>query len=227
LLPYWVHAGGPDALLRRIKDPAVRDEIGESVTPQWGLTLDSYVFSNIGSAKNKEWEGRSLTDLAGHQGKRMVDAICDLLIEEDLQVAFVARTGNPDNIRAIVQHPAQMVGSDGLMTGDMPNPRTYGTFPYVLGQFVREEGLLRLEDAVRKMTSMPAQRLGLQDRGILRDGMKADVVIFDPERVRANATFEDPKQYPDGIEYVLVNGQMVIDNGTHTGALPGRALRSQ
>ncbi len=227
LLPYWVHAGGPDALMRRIKEPAVRDEIGDSVTPQWGLTLDSYVFSNIGSAKNKEWEGRSLTDLAEHQGKRMVDAICDLLIEEDLQVAFVARTGNPDNIRAIVQHPAQMVGSDGLMTGDMPNPRTYGTFPYVLGQFVREEGLLRLEDAVRKMTSMPAQRLGLQDRGILRDGMKADVVIFDPERVRANATFEDPKQYPDGIEYVLVNGQMVIDNGTHTGALPGRALRSQ
>ena len=227
LLPYWAHAGGPDALLTRIKDPVIRDEIGDSVEPMWGLTLDSYIFSNIGSAKNKEWEGRSLTDLARHQGKRMVDAICDLLIEEDLEVAFVARTGNPDNIRAIARHPAQMVGSDGLMTGDMPNPRTYGTFPYVLGQFVREEGLLRLEDAVRKMTSMPAQRLGLPDRGILRDGMKADVVVFDPERVRANATFEEPKQYPDGIEYVLVNGQVVIDDGTHTGALAGRALRSQ
>ena len=227
LLPYWVHAGGPDALMTRIKDPAIRDEIGDSVAPQWGLTLDSYIFSNIGSEKNKEWEGRSLTDLASHQGKRMVDAICDLLIEENLEVAFVARTGNADNIRTIVRHPAQMVGSDGLMTGDMPNPRTYGTFPYVLGQFVREEGLLRLEDAVRKMTSMPAQRLGLPDRGILRDGMKADVVVFDPETVRANATFEEPKQYPDGISHVLVNGKLVIDNGVHTGALPGRALRSQ
>lgn len=157
----------------------------------------------------------------------MVDTICDFLIEENLEVAFVARTGNAENIRTIVQHPAQMVGSDGLLTGEMPNPRTYGTFPYVLGEFVREEGILRLEDAVRKMTAIPAQRLGLQDRGILRDGMKADVVVFNPEQVRANATFESPKQYPDGIDYVLVNGQLVIDNGTHTGALPGRALRSQ
>ena len=227
LLPYWVHAGGPAALLERIRQPAVRDEIGDAVEPMWGLTLDSYIFSNVPSAKNKEWEGRSLGDLARHQGKRMVDAICDLLLEENLEVAFVARTGNPDNIRAIARHPAQMVGSDGLLTGDLPNPRTYGTFPYVLGQFARDEGLLRLEDAVRKMTSMPAQRLGLPDRGILRDGMKADLVVFNPHQVRANATFDHPKQYPDGIEYVIVNGVPVIDNGVHTGALPGRALKSQ
>ena len=227
LLPYWVHAGGPAALLERISRPSVRDEIGDAVEPMWGLTLDSYIFSNVPSAKNKEWEGRSLGDLARHQGKRMVDAICDLLLEENLEVAFVARTGNPDNIRAIARHPAQMVGSDGLLTGDLPNPRTYGTFPYVLGQFARDEGLLRLEDAVRKMTSMPAQRLGLPDRGILRDGMKADLVVFNPHQVRANATFDHPKQYPDGIEYVIVNGVPVIDNGVHTGALPGRALKSQ
>ena len=225
LLPYWVHEGGPTALLNRIRQPAIRDEIGDAVEPMWGLTLDHYIFSNV--PNNKEWEGRSLGDLARHQGKRMVDAICDMLIEENLEVAFVARTGNPDNIRAIVRHPAQMVGSDGLLTGDMPNPRTYGTFPYVLGQFARDEGLFRLEDAVRKMTSAPAQRLGLQDRGILRDGMKADVVVFDPQTVKANATFEEPKQYPDGISHVIVNGALVVDNGVHTGALPGRALRSQ
>ena len=225
LLPYWVHEGGPSALLNRIAQQAVRDEIGDAVEPMWGLTLDHYIFSNV--PNNKEWEGRSLGDLARHQGKRMVDAICDMLIEENLEVAFVARTGNPDNIRTIVRHPAQMVGSDGLLTGDMPNPRTYGTFPYVLGQFSRDEGLFRLEDAVRKMTSAPAQRLGLQDRGILRDGMKADVVVFDPGSVRANATFEEPKQYPDGISHVIVNGTLVVDNGVHTGALPGRALRSQ
>ena len=227
LLPYWVHAGGPAALLERIQDRRIRDEIGDSVNPMWGLSLEYYIFSHVGSAKNKEWEGRSLTDLAQAQGKGMVDAICDLLIEENLEVAFVARTGNPDNIRTIVRHPAQMVGSDAVLTGNMPNPRSYGTFPYVLAQFVREEGLLRLEEAVRKMSAIPAQRLGLKDRGILRDGMKADIVLFDPERVEAKATFEDPKQYPAGIDYVMVNGKLVIDNGTHTGAVPGRALRSQ
>ncbi|MCI0846510.1 MAG: amidohydrolase family protein, partial [Chloroflexi bacterium] len=227
MLPYWVHAGGPNALLRRISDGAVREEISESIEPTWGRSLDHYIFSHLGSAKNKEWEGRSLVDLAQAQGKKMVDAVCDLLIEENLEVAFVARTGNPDNIRTILRHPAQMVGSDGLLTGGMPNPRSYGTFPYILGQFVREEGLLSLEDAVRKMTSMPAQRLGLSDRGILRDGMKADLVIFDPKTVGALATFEDPKQYPEGIDYVIVNGRLVIDGGAHTGALPGRALRSQ
>ena len=227
LLPYWMHAGGPVMLYRRLHDRSIRDEVGDTVEPQWGLTLDHYIFSHIGSQQNKEWEGRSLVDLAEHQRKRMVDAICDLLIEESLDVAFVARTGNEANIRTIAQHPAQMVGSDGLLTGGQPNPRTYGTFPYVLGQFVREEGLLRLEDAVRKMTAIPAQRLGLEDRGIVRDGMKADLVVFDPERVEARATFDDPKQYPEGIDYVLVNGQVVIDRGKHTGALPGRALRSQ
>jgi N-acyl-D-aspartate/D-glutamate deacylase len=119
-----------------------------------------------------------------------------------------------------------MVGSDGLLTGNKPNPRSYGTFPYILGQFVREEKLLRLEEAVRKMTAIPAQRLGLKDRGILRDGMKADVVVFDPDTVEARATFDEPKQYPQGIDYVVVNGKLVIDQGVHTGALPGRALRS-
>ena len=112
-----------------------------------------------------------------------------------------------------------MVGSDGLLTGDHPNPRSYGTYPYVLGQMVREEGILRLEDAVRKMTALPAQRLGLNDRGILRDGMKADLVVFNPDTVRATATFEDPKQFPVGIDHVLVNGQPVISQrGTHGGA---------
>ena len=182
---------------------------------------------SIGSDKNKEWEGRSLTDMADFENKRMVDSICDLLIEENLEVGFVARTGNPENIRQIVRHPAHMVGSDGVLTGEMPNPRTFGTFPYVLGQFSREEGLFRMEEAVRKMTALPAQRLGFQDRGILRDGMKADIVVFNPDTVKANATFEEPKQYPEGISHVIVSGKIVIDNGKHTGALPGRALKSQ
>lgn len=224
LVPPWVHDGGPAELLRRIADPDVRDRIADDVYPQWGGSLADYKFAHVGSDKNKEWEGRSLQDMADAQGKRMVDAICDLLIEERLEVAFVARTGNPDNVREIMRHPAQMVGSDGLLTGEMPNPRSYGTFPWLLGQAV-QEGTLRLEDAVHKMTGAPARRLGLRDRGVLRDGAKADVVVFDPERVHALATFDAPKQFAEGIEFVFVNGTLVWEHGRHTGAFPGRALR--
>ena len=227
IVPYWVHAGGPHMLLQRIKTRQVRDQIKDDIYPQWGGGMENYIFSHIGSDKNKEWEGRSLVDMSRAQDKNMVDTICDLLIEENLEVAFIARTGNLDNIRTIIKHPAQMVGSDGLLTGEKPNPRTYGTFPFILGQLVREEQLLRLEEAVRKMTAIPAQRLGLKDRGILRDGMKADMVVFNPHTVKATATFEEPKQLPLGIDYVLVNGRLVIDKGKHTGSLPGRALRNR
>ena len=228
LLPYWVHAGGPQALLTRIADPNVRNLMVRAVEPQWGgQTLDNYIFAHIASDKNKEWEGRSLEELAQHRGGRMVDAVCDLLLEEQLQVAFVARTGNLENIREIASHPAQMIGTDAIMTGGRPNPRTYGTYPYVLAQFVRGESLFSLETAIRKMTGAPAQRLGLVDRGTLRDGAKADLVLFNPHTVDTPATFDDPRQYPVGIDYVCVNGQLVIDNGQHTGALPGRALRSR
>ena len=228
LLPYWVHAGGPQALLTRLANPKVRDLMVRAVEPQWGgQTLDNYIFAHIASDQNQEWEGRSLEDLAQHRGGRMVDAVCDLLLEENLQVAFVARTGNLENIREIAAHPAQMIGTDAILTGGRPNPRTYGTYPYVLAQFVRGEALFSLEQAVRKMTGAPAQRLGLADRGIIRNGAKADIVLFNPHQVDTPATFDDPTQYPVGIDYVLVNGTPVIDDGRHTGALPGRALRSQ
>ena len=228
LLPYWVHAGGPQALLARIANPSVRAMMVRAVEPQWGgQTLDNYIFAHIASDKNKEWEGRSLEELARHRGGRMVDAVCDLLLEEDLQVAFVARTGNLENIREIATHPAQMIGTDAILTGGRPNPRTYGTYPYVLAQFVRGEGLFTLEEAIRKMTQAPAQRLGLTDRGTIRNGAKADLVLLNPQQVNTPATFEDPAQYPIGIDYVLVNGTPVIDNGQHTGATPGRALRSR
>jgi len=124
-----------------------------------------------------------------------------------------------------VAHPAGMIASDAILFGEWPSPRSYGCFPVVLAEFVRAEKHLRLPEAIRKMTSFPAQRLGLPDRGILRDGFKADVVAFNPDTVKAPATKENPKQYPVGIEYVIVNGQMGIERGANTGALPGRALR--
>ena len=118
-----------------------------------------------------------------------------------------------------------MIASDAILFGEYPNPRSYGCFPIVLAEFVRAEKHLRLPEAIRKMTSFPAQRLGLPDRGLLRDGFKADIVLFNPHTVKALATKDNPKQYPVGIDYVIVNGVVVIDHGTNTGALPGRALR--
>ena len=227
LVPAWAHAGGPNALLSRIKTRDVREQIKDNITPQWGGGGDfqDYILSRIASGKNKEWEGKSISDLANSKRKNIVDTICDLLIEENLDVAFVARTGNIENISTILQHPSQMFGSDGLLTGGKPNPRSYGTFPYALGQLVREQNILSLEDAVKKMSSIPAKRLGLKDRGAIEDGMKADIVVFNPDTVRAMSTFENPKQLPVGINHVLVNGRIVIYKGEHTGDLPGRSLR--
>ena len=124
-----------------------------------------------------------------------------------------------------LKHPLSMVGTDAVLLGDYPSPRTYGTFPFILSELVREERAMTLETAVRKMTSAAANRLGIPDRGMLRDGMRADVVIFDPESIKSPATRREPKQFPIGVEYVITNGSVVIDQGEHTGATPGRAVR--
>ena len=153
------------------------------------------------------------------------DTLFDLLVEENLGISTVGLGTNPQTLPAFVSHPCGMIASDAILFGEYPNPRTYGCFPIVLAEFVRAEKHLRLPEAIRKMTSFPAQRLGLPDRGLLRDGFKADIVVFNPKTVKTQATREDPKHYPVGIEYVIINGVVVIDRGANTGALPGRALR--
>ena len=130
------------------------------------------------------------------------------------------------NNRKVLARPRCMVGSDALLLGDYPSPRSYGTFPKVLGDLVRDEGLLSMADAIRKITSLPAQRLGRQDRGILRNGFAADLVVFDPLEIHSPATLESSRQFPLGVSHVMVNGVLVIDEGEHTGALPGRVLRN-
>ena len=151
--------------------------------------------------------------------------MCDLLVAEDLGVNQVAANPDPASLPRFVAHPLAMVGSDSVFVGERPSPRTYGTFPRILGDLVRGERLMSLPDAIRKMTSYPAARLGLLDRGILRDGMKADLVVFDPATVRSMATYESPRRFPVGIDHVIVNGHLVVDDGRVTDALPGRALR--
>jgi len=132
--------------------------------------------------------------------------------------------GNEEDMRAIMKHPCHTVCSDGILVGDRPNPRAWGTFPRYLGVYCRELGILRLEEMIRHMTSAPAQRLGLKDRGLLKEGLIADLAVFNPQTVIDKATFDEPKEYPTGIDYVLVNGAVVVDEGKHTGVLNGRAL---
>ena len=220
MVPLWARDGGPYALLERLKNKDDRakmhDEFIRLVQAERGM-----VISAVKTERNRWCEGLMATEVADRLNKDLCDALCDLMIEEDLEVSYFSFTGDMNDVKVIMKHPAHMFISDGLRIGGMPNPRTYGSYPKVLGQFVRDERVLSMEQAIRKMTSFPAQRFGLISRGILRDDMKADIVVFNPVTVSCTATFAAPKQFPLGIEYVFVNGKLVVEKGKHTGILPG------
>ena len=232
-LPGWMHDGGADRTLERLRDPALRERLRtemeeegsdgfHDVPVDWGIV----VVSSARREENQRWIGKTVAEAAEEAGKRAIDFVCDLLVEEELGLACVAHIGNEENVRAIMTHSSHTAGSDGILVGERPHPRSWGTFPRYLAVYVRELGILTWEQAIRKMTSLPAQRLGFSDRGLLRPGLAADVVCFDPETVRDTATYEAPRHLPEGIPYVIVNGRPVVDEGRHTGELAGRALRS-
>ena len=221
-LPHWAKDGGPERLLAALQNRNDRARLKRELPPE---QLENNWLTNFTQPRNQVYEGRLIADIAALRDQDPADALFDLLLEENLGISTVGLGTNPQTLPAFVSHPYGMIASDAILLGEYPNPRTYGCFPIVLAEFVRAEKHLRLPEAIRKMTSFPAQRLGLPDRGLLRDGFKADLVIFNPETVKTRATREDPKHYPVGIEYVIVNGQVVIDQGENTGALPGRALR--
>jgi N-acyl-D-amino-acid deacylase len=224
LFPDWAHDGGPAKLKEVLKSPEGRERLRRDVSPR-ALSWQDMWLTYFKHPRNHQYEGRSIAEVAAMRDQDPVDALCDLLLDEDLQVSYVSAGGNGSTLPKFVAHPLSMVGSDAVLIGDFPSPRTYGCFPVILSEFVREENYLALPQAIRKFTSFPAQRLGLPDRGLLRDGLKADVVVFHPKTVKAPATRSDPKQFPIGIEYVIVNGRVVVDRGEHTGTLAGRALR--
>jgi N-acyl-D-amino-acid deacylase len=229
-LPQWVQAGGPMALKERIADRALRDRLRGELGSRGAAYTGSAGWADLRlgaftQPDNLQWESRTLAEVMHETGRDPVDTICDLLLSVNLGVAQVTSGPWSETLPHFVRHPAGMVGTDSTFLGEKPSPRTYGSFPRILGQFVRDEKLLSLEEAVRKMTGAPSARLGLTDRGLLRDGFWADLVVFDPARVRSNSTYDQPRQFPDGIEYVAVNGELVVDGGVHTGAMPGRALR--
>jgi len=233
-VPKWSHEGGFDKFLERLKDPELRRKIVEET----GAVLDDRggperaVLTRF--SPNREYEGKTLKEISTMKSKDPVEAIIELIVEAKGEAPVVNFNMLDDDVKAVMRHPVVMFGTDGyslapygILGRGKPHPRSYGTYPRVLGRYVRDEKLLTIEDAIRKMTSLPAQKLGLQDRGLIKEGMYADIVIFHPETVNDKATFTDPHQYPDGIEYVIVNGTIVIEKGEHTGALPGKVLRKK
>ncbi|HEX2756677.1 MAG TPA: amidohydrolase family protein, partial [Candidatus Limnocylindrales bacterium] len=230
LIPLWVLEGGPTRTKERLADRQVRDEIRRDLAARGELFAGSGGLRDIRIGylrrpENLPWEGRTLGELIDAAGNDPVDTLCDLLLAEDLRPNEVTPGPNVEGIRTFLRHPRAMIGTDSVFLGARPSPRTYGTYPRILGQFVRDEALLGLEDAVARMTSLPAARLGLRDRGTIRDGAVADLVIFDPATVRSDATIDDPTRDPEGIDTVIVAGTPVVDGGRPTGARPGRGLR--
>lgn len=224
MLPQWANAGGPDALRERLlrDDDRARIEADLAVC---GRDWDRTLLIGVEDPRNRAIEGHSFTECARARGMPVPQFIAAVLIEEDLRPCYVGHHTEEEDLEVILRHELQMVASDGLHLPGMTHPRLRGCFPRVLARYVRERGVLTLEEAVRKMTSAPAARLNLKDRGVLREGAWADMVLFDPDTVRDTATYTDPFGYPEGISDVWVNGTAVKRHGERTAALPGRVLR--
>ena len=228
LLPPWAHEGGLDDLLTRLRDEKIRSKLtsylnheGDEGSPnEWVRIL----ITNVRTSRNKCFEGKYVSEIAKELGKEPAEVILDLVLEEENSATMATFTMDEGDVRSIMRCSLGMVCTDGIVLGK-PHPRAYGSFPRVVGRYVRE-GVLRLEEAIRKMTSYTAQTHGLMNRGVIRPGLAADITIFDPEKIEDTATFEDPIQYPRGIEYVIVNGKISVNKGTFLGRRSGTVLRS-
>jgi N-acyl-D-amino-acid deacylase len=235
LFPAWTLEGGMDRFLARIGDRDTRQRIIDEVQGDgagWSRATGSLGWDDILVAScqhQKQFEGCTVAQIADTMGKEPPEAMMDFLLAEQGRVAVVLFMMCEENVARGIAHPLLMIGSDSLALatgqGGKPHPRTYGTFPRVLGKYVRDERLLSLEEGVRKMTSMAADTFGLSDRGVLAEGKAADITIFDAVTVADQATFAAPHQYSTGIDYVIVNGQIVVEHGVQHPALPGQVLR--
>ena len=226
-IPQWGHEGGLRRLLERLAQKEVRDRLKrELVDRDWSQTLLAW----LPSEKNKIYEGKTLQEVAQKRSSDPVDTLCDLLIEEEGQISYIGFFGLEEDIKTLMRHESIMIGSDGSalqptgVLGEGKNhPRNYGTFARILQKYVGE-GVLSLPQAVHKMSGMPAWRLRLADRGIIKLGAYADIAIFNPWLVKERGTWTDPYQFPEGILFVLVNGVLTVDEGEHTGATAGEVL---
>ena len=235
-LPLWVREGGHEKLLARLQDPATRAKAKKSFleeNPDWpdGGGSRIMVVSVLDPAL-KKYEGRTLEEIGRAEGKDPFDVMVDVVVADKANTGKITFSMSEDDVRTALKHPLVSLGTDsgaratdGIYAQEKSHPRAWGSASRILGRYVREEKLLPLEEAVRKLTSLPASRMGLADRGILRPGMMADLVAFDPATVKDRSTFADPFHYSEGIPYVAVNGRLVVDGGRLTGERPGRVLR--
>ncbi len=229
MLPQWAHVGGPAEILKRLADPAARSKmIADMQTGGFARGFEWDMVLITSSPQHTEYEGRYVSDLAATAGKTPHDWVFDALLETRLDMSMAIFGMSEENRRREIQFPSMMICTDGFglaATGPLakgvPHPRNYGAFPRVLGRYVRDLQVLTLEEAVYKMTGLPAKKLRLKDRGVIRPGFAADLVVFEPAAVSDRATYDNPHQYPKGISHVLVNGQFVIRDANHTGAKPG------
>lgn len=242
IIPPWAHDGGREEMLKRLKDPEMRARMRKDIEnglPGWynhytavGKDWSRMLLVNLSRPENTPFIGKRMSELIAARGKDGIDVLFDVLIEENGSVRTVYFHHSEKDMLYALKQPYVSVGSDGSAISPdgfykemHPHPRWYGTFPRLLGRYVRENKVLTLPEAVRKVTSMNAEKINIFDRGRIKEGFRADVTIFNPQTVIDRATFENPQQYPVGIPYVIVNGVVVLDNGTHTGALPGRVIR--
>lgn len=234
ILPPWVHDGGTDKVLERLADPELRKKMVYDIEhgiPGWDnfvefAGLDQIFVTSVKNKKNEDAVGLSLMQLGQLRGKDPYDATFDLLLEEENAVGMVDFYGTEEHVQRFMKRPEMNVCTDGLL-GGKPHPRVYGAFPRVLGKYVREDKALTLEEAVYKMTGKPAATFNMTGRGILKEGNYGDICIFNPDTVIDKGTFTDPVQYPEGIEYVIVNGETTVEHGKHTGKRNGVVLRKK
>jgi N-acyl-D-amino-acid deacylase len=233
ILPPWAHEGGGQATLSRLGDAAARArlrvELADTAPCDWDNFWkwsgpEGIVVSDIPSGRHPEWLGRSLAQIAAEQGRDPFETAFDLLLQERLGVAMVSFSQDEAVVERFLRLPYVGVCTDGLL-GGRPHPRAYGTYPRILGRYVRERRSLSLEQAVRKMTAVPAEAFGFADHGLVREGKRANLVVFDPERVADRASFEDPLQYPVGVRDVLVGGECVVREEELTGRRPGKIVK--
>jgi N-acyl-D-amino-acid deacylase len=234
ILPPWVHDGGTNKLLERLQDTELRVRMMHDIEhgiPGWDnfvdfAGLDQIFVTSVKTEANRHLVGMSLKQIGETRGNNPYDAAFDLLVEEQNAVGMVDFYGTEEHVIRFLTRPEQNVCTDGLL-GGKPHPRVFGSFPRVLGKYVREQKALTLEDAVRKMTSKPAEVFGFERRGVLKAGNFADIVVFNPDTIIDKGTFEQPVQFPEGIEHVLVNGHAVLSMGRHGRQLDGKVLRKR
>jgi N-acyl-D-amino-acid deacylase len=231
LLPHWSKEGTMEDMLARLREPSARARILQEIAGEpWDWST-----VQIGIARNRrETQGMTLADLGAKEGKTPAEAALDLLMDEEGWVAAVHFAMSEEDVEYILRDPHTMIGSDGVandpageLAADKTHPRSYGTYPRVLARYVRDREVLGLSEAIRRMTSLPAKRLNLADRGTLRVGARADITVFNPKTIQDAATFDEPHQFAIGIQHVLVNGRLALENGVQTEVLAGRILRAK